>query len=112
MAYFETGRRGLAEMASELEVVVKELRRELALLQLDRSSHASTQSLESAISSYLSAIEALRVGRAERAVEILDTISRGALDEWELASPLTAAVVSCAQALRGQRGKRSPDGSR
>jgi hypothetical protein len=91
----------MTKSSSKVEAVVEELRRELALPELDRNSYASTQSLESAIVNCESAIEALREDRTDLAVEIFDAIVRRAIDEWELTSELATAVANCAQNLRG-----------
>jgi hypothetical protein len=106
MVLSETGRSAMIGMSSELDAVVKALQHELALPQIDRSSYASTQSLESAIDRCVSVIGAIRVGKTNRAVEIFDTVSRTALDEWELTSELATVVASCAQNLRGRYRKR------
>lgn len=86
---------------SRVESVVRELQREIALPETDRSSYASTQSLESAIASCKSAIEALRGNQIDVAVATLDALVRRVVDEWELTSELAASVVRCAQDVRG-----------
>ena len=86
---------------SKVESVVSELQLEIARPEAERSSHASTQSLESAITSCKSVIEALRGNKIDVAVETLDVLVRRVIDEWELTSELAASVVRCAQDVRG-----------
>lgn len=80
--------------------LLEALRAERAQSRPLRSSTASDDDLEWAVTQVNEAHEVLALGDVSRATCLVIEVARKAIDQWSLTASLTEQLAACAQALR------------